>query len=110
MNVFNHEFLYNAYVDDTTFFLKDKISILATLYIFHKFSLVSGLSPNTTKCEIAGIGTLKGVNVALCGMKCLNLTKETVKILGVHFSYNKKLEHEMNFHSHIIKIESVLRV
>ena len=40
-------------------------------------------------------------------MKYLNLTKETVKILGVHFSYNKKLEHEMNFQSHIIKIESI---
>ena len=50
-----------------------------------------------TKCEITSIGTLKGVNVALCDMKCLNLTKETVKILGVHFSYNKKLEHEVNF-------------
>ena len=44
------------------------------------------------------------------GMKCLNLMKETVKILGVHFSYNKKLEHEMNFQSHIIKIESTLRL
>ena len=70
--------------------------------------MISGLSPNTRKCEIAGIGTLKGVNVALCGMKYLNLTKETVKILGIHFSYNKKLKHEMNFQSHILKIESVL--
>ena len=43
-------------------------------------------------------------------MKCLNLTKETVKIIVVHFSYNKKLDHEMNFQSHIVKIESVLRV
>ena len=72
--------------------------------------MISGLSPNTRKCEIAGIGTLKGVNVALCGMKYLNLTKETVKILGIHFSYNKKLKHEMNFQSHILKIESVLRL
>ena len=103
LNIFSHELLYTVYTDDTIFFLKDKISVFETLNIFHKFSLVSGLSPNTTKCEIAGIGTLKGVNVALCGMKCLNLTKETVKILGVHFSYNKKLEHEMNF-------QSVLRV
>ena len=86
LNIFNHEFFYTAYADDTTFFLKDKISVFETLNIFHKFSLVSGLSPNATKCEIAGIGRLKGVNVALCGMKCLNLTKETVKILGVHFS------------------------
>ena len=72
--------------------------------------MISGLRPNTRKCEIAGIGTLKGVNVALCGMKYLNLTKETVKILGIHFSYNKKLKHEMNFQSHILKIESVLRL
>ena len=46
--------------------------------------------------------------MALCGTKCLNLTKETVKIFGVHFSYNKKLEHEMSFQSHIVKPESVL--
>ena len=32
-----------------------------------------------------------------------------MKIPGVHFSYNKKLEHELNFQSHIVKIESVLR-
>ena len=41
--------------------------------------------------------------MTLSGMKCLNLTKETVKILGVHFSYNKKLEDEMNLQSHIVK-------
>ena len=44
------------------------------------------------------------------GMKCLELMKETVKILGAHFCYNKKLEHEINFQSHIVKIESVLRL
>ena len=58
-SIFNHKFLYTAYADDTTFFLKDNISVFETLNIFHKFSLVSGLSPNTTKCEIAGILTLK---------------------------------------------------
>ena len=111
LDIFNHEFLfYAAYADDTTFFLKDKNSVFETLIIFHEFSLVSRLSPNTTKCEVAGIGPLKAVNVALCGIKCLNLMKETVKILGVHFSYNKKLEHEMTFQSRIVKTESVLRL
>ena len=110
MNIFNLEFLYTAYIYDTTFFLKDKISVFETLNVFYKFSLVSGLSPNTTKCETDGIGTLRGVNVALCGVKSLNLTKETVKILGVHFSYNKTLQHEMNFPGHIGNIESVLRL
>ena len=27
-----------------------------------------------------------------------------------YFSYNKKLEHEMNFQSHIVKIENALKV
>ena len=43
-------------------------------------------------------------------MKCLELMKETVKILGAHFCYNTKLEHEINVQSHIVKIESVLRL
>ena len=61
LNIFSHEFLYTAYTDDTNFFLKDTISVFETLNILHKFSLVSGQSPNTTKWEIAGIGTLKGI-------------------------------------------------
>ena len=58
------------------------------------FSNFSGLKPNKTKCEIAGISVLNGVQVALCRMKCVNLNNETVTILGVHFSYNKNLEHD----------------
>ena len=51
------------------------------LETFHAFSFFSGLKPNKSKCEIAGIGLLKGVNVALCGMECVNLEKDTIKIL-----------------------------
>ena len=32
-----------------------------------------------------------------CGMQCINLNEQTVKILGMHFSYNKKLQEEKNF-------------
>ena len=59
---------------------------------------------------MANIVTLKGVYVVLCGIKFLNLTKETMKIFVVLFSHNRKLEREMNFKSHIVKIESVLRL
>ena len=51
----------------------------------------SGLKPNKKECEVAGTCVKKGVKVALCGMKNINL-KKTVKILGVHYSYNKKLK------------------
>ena len=67
------------------------------LEAFHAFSFFSGLKPNKSKCEIAEIGLLEGVNVALCGMECVNLEKDTIKILGIHYSYNQALEYDQNF-------------
>ena len=61
------------------------------------FSNFPGLKPNKRKCEITGIGVLNEVQVALCGMKCVNLNNKSVKILGVDFSYNKNLEQDKNF-------------
>ena len=43
-------------------------------------------------------------------MKCVNLNKETVKILGVHFSYDKNCEKDNNFSEHIVKIENILKL
>ena len=74
------------------------------------FSKFSGLKSNETKCEIAGIGVLNGVQVALCGIKCVDLNNETMKILGDHFSYNKNLEQDKNFCEHIVKIENILKL
>ena len=64
---------------------------------------------NTTKCEIAGLGVLKGVKTALCGMVCIDLTKETIKILGIHYSYIKHIQVEKNFYDHVKAIETVLK-
>ena len=110
MKFFQHIFLYTAYADDTTFFLKNEASIIEIIKTVDEFSKYSGLKANKSKCEIAGIGVLKGVKVALCGMKNIDLNNETVKILGIHFSYNKKLEQEENFISHITKIENILKI
>ena len=44
------------------------------------FSNFSGLKPSITKCEIVGTGVLNGVQVALFGIKCVNLNSENVKI------------------------------
>ena len=72
-------------------------------------SIYSGLKPNKSKCKIAGIGVLKGVSMELCGMECIDLTKNSVKILGIHFSYDKKIENEENFIKLFKKIENVLK-
>ena len=78
LNMFKHEFLYTAYADDTTFFLKDRNSIIELMNELNIFSNISGLKPNKTKCEIAGIGVLNGVQVPLCGMKRIKIHKNFI--------------------------------
>ena len=110
LKFFRHTFLYSAYADDTTFFLRNEKSATEVIRTFDKFSLFSGLKVNYGKCEIAGIGIKKGVKMALCGMNCIDLTEDVIKILGIYFSYNKKLELEKNFLNHIAKIQNILKL
>ena len=77
---------------------------------FHLFSEFSGLKPNLSKCEITGIGVLKRVQVAACGMRCVDLKNDTSKILGTHFSYNEKLKEERNLYITVTNIQRVLKV
>ena len=45
-----------------------------------QFCMVSGIHPNLSKNEMTGNGFLKNAKVALCGLKNLHLTKESIKI------------------------------
>ena len=110
LNIFDHCYLYSAYADDTTSFLKDINSIEEMVNSFHIFSRFSGLRPNLSKCEIAGIGVLKGVKVAVCGIQCVDLVLDTIKILGTHFCYNEKLKEERNFCLTIANTQRVLKL
>ena len=85
IEIFEHCFLYTAYADDTTFFLREAIHWEASLNIY-TFSPFLGLKPNLTKYERAGIGALKEFKVAICGMRCIDLCNEAIKILGTYFS------------------------
>ena len=97
LQFFSHAFLYSGYADDTTFFLKNERSATEVIKTFDKFYLFFGLKFNNAKCEIAGIGVKKGVKMTVCGMDCIDLTKDVIKILGIYFSYIKKLEKEKTF-------------
>ena len=90
LNIFAKIFLCTAYEDDTTFFLKDEKSVIESM----TFSTVSGLKPNKSKCEIAGLGALKGVKLELCGMEYIDLMFNAIKILGVYYSFDKNLENQ----------------
>ena len=109
ITIFNHTFLYTSFADDSTFFVNDLLSVKNLVDTFKVFSLFSGLNANFSKCEITGLGSLKGVLEAVCGLKSINLTTDTIKILGVHFSYNSTLKVQNNFLDTVKSIQQALR-
>ena len=108
--IFGSEYLYSIYADDTTFFLKDLSSIRELLKVINSYSAYSGLKPNISKCDAAGISVLKGVKVTICGFHCINLKTKAIKILGIYFSYDKNIQFENNFNKIITNITSVLKM
>ena len=44
-----------------------------------------------------GLGILKGAQEAVCDLQNIDLTNDTIKILEIHFSYNKKIRPERNY-------------
>ena len=110
LQIFKHEFLYTAYADDSTFFLKNIKSVKELIKSFERFYPFSGLKSNIDKCELAGIGSLKGVKKAICGLKCVDLLNDTIKILSIHFSYNKSAQIQNDFLTTVKKIQQVLQI
>ena len=53
---------------------------------------------------------MDGVQVELCGMMCVNLNNETLKILGVHFCIIKISNKIKNFRENIAKIENIFKL
>ena len=73
LNIFDHLFLYTAYADDATFFLEKRNET------FTLFSSLSGLKPNIFKCGICGFDHLKGVEMAICVMQSVDLTRDATR-------------------------------
>ena len=110
LQIFDSSYKLTAYADDTSFFVEDKDSCLHIINVFEKFSKFSGLKTNATKCEICGIGGRSGEQVSVCGMKSKNLLQDSIKILGVHYTYNQKVFVEKNYTEIIENILGILKV
>ena len=104
LNIFNHNYVYTAYAGDKILFLNDQKLIREPLKTFKLFSKFSGLKPNILICEDGGICSLKGIKMTVCGIKCIDLATETIKISGVPFSYNQNLQIQQNFVKSITNI------
>ena len=93
LQIYSHTFLIIfilVYTDDTILFLRNEKSETEVIKTLDKFIFSSGIKINNTQCEIAGIGVKKGVTMALCGMKCFDLTNDVITISGIFFTSNKK--------------------
>ena len=56
------------------------------------------------------MGTLKGVEMAVCGMQTVDLTRDARKILGIYFSYNINLMNQKNYFKAITSIHGILKL
>ena len=90
--------------------IQDVNSIKEMVNNFHIWSCFAGFRPNLSKCEIAGIAVLKGVEEPVCGMQCVYLAFDTTIVLGTDFSYYQKLKAERNVYSIMVNIERVLKL
>ena len=61
MTIFDYNYLHSAYAYDTTFFLKNIISVKHMVDTYFFSLCFSGVKANLTKSEIAGIEVLKGI-------------------------------------------------
>ena len=91
-----------AYTDDTTFLVRDLASLERLLKIMKEFEKFSTLSANVEKCEACWIGKAKENESRPIKYKWASLTKKSVKILGIFFSYDKRLVEKYNFYSLIL--------
>ena len=97
LKILGNTSLYTAYADDTTFFKKELGLIKELLNTISLYQWFSGLKPTLSNWKVAGIRLLRGVEVAVCGIKCTDLTKDATKVLGIFLLCNKNIELEQNF-------------
>ena len=56
------------------------------------------------------MGPLREVEMAVCSMQTVDLTKDAIKILGIYFSYNINLMNQKNYCKAIISIHGILKL
>ena len=103
------EIKVGLFADDLTALLRNDISLLNFLRCVDNFGACSCLNINYDKSEILLLGDL--TNSALEYTLLQNIAvKKSVKILGVHFTYNHIAKRKLNFDDLIISIKEKLKM
>ena len=62
------------------------------------------------KTWIVGRGALKGVQLVVCGIRCIDLCNDATKILGTCFSHNNTIKEDSNFLKVLSNVKTVLKL
>ena len=105
INLFGNEFKLSQFADDTNLFCADLISIERALNIVNDFGRIAGLQLNMKKTKAIWLGKWANNKTNPLDMKWMHTP---VKILGVHFSYDKKGNDDLNFSLKLRKLQTKL--
>ena len=90
--------------------MRDVHSSKRVLKIMHEFDKYSSLRANVDKCESCWIGKAKKKVSKPIKCRWTSLAKTSIKILGIYFSYDKKLAEKDNLYSLILDCRSLLNI
>ena len=62
-----------------------------------------------SKCEICVLVSLKEVEMTVCNMQSVDLTRDAIKILGIYFSYSMNLINKKHYCQAIANIHGILK-
>lgn len=109
INIFNNEIKQTLFADDASFFLDGtEISFQNLVTTFEKFSQISGLKLNISKCTVLRIGTLRYTNKKFCKSKKFVWTSNEASTLGICFSNDHRKIHELNLEPKINAFQHTL--
>ena len=103
------EIEWELFADDLTVFLLNDNSLLQFFELLKRFGEHSGLKINYDKSEMMLLGDCARSLLNHSLFKSIKM-KAYVKILGIHFTYNYRIKHKMNFDKLITSVKAKLRI
>ena len=103
------EIKLGLFADDLTAFLLNDLFLLKFLEVLESFGECSGLKINTDKSEIMVLGDCTNTSLNHNLFTTLKV-KSSVKILGIHFTYDNRIKQKLNFDALINSIKEKLKI
>jgi len=105
INLFGNEVKISQFADDTNLFFAGATSVEHTLNTVSRFGAISGLKLNVKKTKAIWLGKWSTNKTNSLQLEWVN---QTVKILGVYFSYDENKNKHFNFDLKIQKLQTKL--